>query len=462
MTNPRNCFRLGACLASGFLSFLAQGQTVPQVPVSATVSSISPPVVSSIQQAVELNKGDLVRLYQDLHAHPELAFMERRTAGVIAQELQALGFEVHTGIGTTGVVAVMRNGVGPVVMYRADMDALPIEEATQLPYASKTRAALDDGTDTPVAHMCGHDAHVTWMLGMAKVMARTQGDWRGTLVLVAQPAEETGGGAKRMVAEDFYQRLRLPTPDYLLALHTAPMPVGMVATNTGTLMSGSEQLDVVFHGRGGHGSMPHITKDPVVMGSMAVTQYQTVVSRMNNPLDTAVLTVGAFHAGQANNVIPDKAVLKLNLRYFNPTALQRLHQGIEAVNRGIATSYGMVDTQPPTLITKGSTTPLVNDAALVKKVQLPLKAVFGAAQVIDQLPPAMGSEDAHLLKGKHTYIPLAYMFVGVANPVVFKRAAQQGRATPYDPHTPHYVVDLDAIPVGTLMASLITMELLVK
>lgn len=422
----------------------------------------SAPLSQTVSTLVAADQVRLIELYKDLHAHPELGFMEQRTSALVAKQLKSLGFEVQAGIGGTGVLAKLQNGAGPVVMYRADMDGLPMAEATGLPYASQVKVKQSDGSETAVAHMCGHDAHVVWMLGMAKALAAMKDQWQGTLILVAQPAEELIAGADAMVKDGLYEKLGTPVPDYLLALHTAPIPLGMVVSRGGTMMSGSDQIDVTFHGQGGHGSMPHMTQDPVVMGAMAVTQYQTVVSRMNNPLDTAVLTVGAFQAGSQNNIIPNEALLKLNLRYFKPAVREKLISGITAINRGIATAYGVPEERMPTLAMKGSTTPLVNDAALLKRVQAPLKALLGNDKVMDQMPEALGSEDAHLLKGPHSKIPLAYMLVGVADPAVFMAAAKAGKPTPYEAHSPHYVVDLQAIPLGARIASIAALSLLAK
>ena len=308
--------------------------------------------------------------------------------------------------------------------------------------------------------MCGHDAHVVWMLGMAKAMVALKDQWKGTLVLIGQPAEEVIGGAAAMVKDGLYERHDIPAPDYLLALHTAPMPIGVVAARSGTMMAGTDQIDVTFHGHGGHGSQPHMTKDPIVMAAMAVTQYQTLISRQNNPLDPAVLTVGAFQAGNSNNVIPDSAQLKLNLRFFDTAVQERLRQGIAAINQGIAVANGLPEAQAPELAFKGSSPPLVNDAALLGRVQGYLRGLLGEQRVTDKLPLAMGSEDVHQLKGPHTRVPLAYMLVGVADPQVFQQATRKGLMVPYQAHSPHYVVDLAAIPMGTRLATLSVLSLL--
>jgi amidohydrolase len=416
-----------------------------------------------VNAAIDTDTPRLTALFKDIHEHPELGFMETRTANLVARELKALGFEVKTGIGKTGVVGILRNGPGPIVMYRADMDANAVEEATGLPYASKARVKrATDGIEVPVAHMCGHDAHVIWMLGMAKAMAASKSDWSGTLILVAQPAEEPITGAKAMVDDGLYTRYAIPVPDFLLGLHTAPGPVGLVASAGGVRMAGTEQLDVVFHGVGGHGSMPQMTKDPVVMAAMAVVQYQMIVSRIIDPQETAVLTVGSIQAGTDNNVIPDSALLKINLRYFNPQVRDQMIAAIRNIDSGIAHAYGIADDRLPSLTMKGGSTPLVNTDALVARLNVPLKALLGERQVVTDMPAATGSEDVHLLLGEHTQVPFAFLLVGVADPTVFENARKEGKFVPYSAHNPNYIVDLAAIPVGTKVATTMVTELLAK
>jgi amidohydrolase len=411
---------------------------------------------------IDADNVRLTGIFKDIHQHPELGFMETRTSAIVAKELKALGFEVKTQIGKTGVVGIFHNGPGPIVMYRADMDANAVEEATGLPYASKVRVVREDGIEVPVAHMCGHDAHVTWMLGMAKALVTAKDDWRGTLILVGQPAEESITGAKAMIDDGFYTKHGVPVPDFFIGMHTAPGPVGVVASAGGVRMAGTEQIDVVFHGIGGHGSMPQMTKDPVVMAAMAVVQYQTIISRVINPQETAVLTVGSIQAGTDNNVIPESALLKINLRFFNTKVRQQMIDGISAINNGIARTYGMSDDKMPKMTMKGGSGPLVNSQALVTRLNVPLKSLLGEKNVVTEMPAATGSEDVHLLLGEHTKVPLAFIFTGVADPAVFAQARKEGKFAPYSVHNPNYIVDLAAIPVGTKVATAMAMELLSK
>ena len=411
-----------------------------------------------IDAIVDTDTTRLVEVFKDLHRNPELGFRETRTAGIVAQALKEQGFAVTTGIGSTGVAAVLRNGSGPTVMYRADMDALSVEEATGLDYASTVRAPREDGADSPVGHVCGHDAHVTWMLGMANVLAQTTDAWSGTAVLIGQPAEELIAGAQAMVDDGLYDVV--PKPDFFIGMHTAPAPVGMVTASGGPRMAGTDQLDIVFKGVGGHGSMPQLTKDPVLMAALAVVEFQTIVSRIVSPQETAVLTVGALQAGSDNNVIPDQALLKANLRWFNPAVREQLLEGVKAVSEGIARTYGMPDDQLPVITMKGGSTPLVNDDVLSERVAAVLGSALGSDNVLTQLPAVTASEDCHLLKGPNADVPLCYMMVGVADPQVCAEAWAAGKMFPYSPHSPDYVVDLAAIPFGAKVASRVMLELL--
>jgi len=417
-------------------------------------------LVERVKTLVDDDAAHLVEVFKDIHRNPELGFMETRTAEIVAKALTDLGFEVTTGIGGTGVAAILRNGLGQTVMYRADMDALCVEEATELEYASTVRVGRDDGGESPVAHVCGHDAHVTWMLGMAKVLSQATDAWSGTSVLIGQPAEELIAGAQAMVDDGLYNVV--PKPDYFVAMHTAPVPVGMVAASGGTLLSGTDQIDIVFKGVGGHGSMPQLTKDPVLMAALAIVQFQTIVSRTIAPQETAVLTVGSVQAGSVNNVIPDHALLKVNLRWLSPHVRDQLIAGLRAVSNGIARTYGMPEEQLPVITMGGGSTPLVNDERLTARLAGALGKVIDSGNVVTQLSAVTASEDCHLLKGPHTDVPLSYLFVGVADPQVWAEAFRTGRLFPYSPHSPDYVVDLAAIPFGAKVASHVMLELLRK
>lgn len=420
----------------------------------------TPAYYNRLLSVIDQDGDRLINLFKDIHQNPELGFMEIRTAEIVAKELRALGYEVKTEIGKTGVVGILRNGNGPTVMYRADMDALPVQETTGLSYASTKRVKMEDGNDTYVMHACGHDAHIIWMLGLAKAMVDLRSDWQGTLILVAQPAEEGVAGARAMVEDGLYTRHGVPVPDFLLGMHSAPGPTGLIASAPGVQTAGSDPIDVLFKGVGGHGSSPHLAKDPIVMAAHAITQYQTIVARAINPQEAAVITVGSVQAGEANNVIPGEALLKLSLRWFQPEVRQTMIQGIQAINQSIARAYGMPEDQLPTLITKGGTTPMVNDKAVIDRINPQLANLVGANRLITEFQGTTGSEDVHLLKGDNPNIQFGFVFVGVADPALFASAQAEGKLVPFSNHNSNFQVDLNAIPFGSKVASTMVMELL--
>ncbi len=426
--------------------------------------TLSPELVQKIVTSVDSDTQRLQTIFKDIHQHPELGFMEKRTAAIVAKELKALGYEVQTGIGKTGVVAIFKNGKGPVVMYRADMDANAVKEATGLPYASKVHVKLSDGSTSPVGHLCGHDAHTTWLLSLAKTMMQLKDQWSGTLVLVAQPAEELIEGATAMVKDGLYTKHKVPKPEYFLGLHTAPIPTGMVVGSGGLLEAGTEQLDVTFHGVGGHGSSPQYTKDPILMATYAVAEYQAIVSRVLDPRDMGVITVGAFHAGTSNNIIPEDATLKLNFRFFSEQTHKQLYKGVKTISNGIARTYGMPKDKLPTIVRKGYSSTLVNDEALMKQLDKALidSTLVSQEHLVTKFTPATGSEDAQMLVHDLKNVKVAYLFVGTADPKLFKKAKEQGKEIPFANHNPNYQVDLNGIPFGAKVAAIITMQLLQK
>src|SRR5437016_4213220 len=281
------------------------------VAMDATKATAAEPVLKTLDRLIP----DLEALYKDVHAHPELSMQETRTAKLAADRLRAAGYEVTTGVGKTGVVGLLRNGDGPTVMLRSDMAALPIQEATGLPYASSAMATDREGNTVPVAHMCGHDMHVTWLAGATKLLAEARTAWRGTLMAVFQPAEETGEGAQAMIDDGLFRRF--PKPDVILGQHVMVGPSGTVAGRSGAITSAADSLQIRLFGRGAHGSMPQASLDPVVMAASTVLRLQTIVSREVAAAEAAVLTVGVLQAGTKENVMPDEAIIKLNLRTFD-------------------------------------------------------------------------------------------------------------------------------------------------
>ena len=414
-----------------------------------TVTILQAQTTKQVKQMAYADSLRLVEIFKDLHQNPELGFMEVRTSGIIAKELKALGYEVITGIGKTGVVGILKNGIGPTVMYRADMDCNSVKEITGLPYSSTKIMKKEDGTETPVMHACGHDAHVTWMLGVAKIMVALKNNWKGTLVFVGQPAEELGLGAKAMFDDKIYET-GVPFPDYLFGMHTWNIPLGTIDNGTGVRMSGSDQLDVTFYGIGGHGSSPENTKDPIVMACTAVMQYQTIISRNIAAQDIAVLTVGSIQSGTDNNVIPSSAIVKLNLRWFNEKTRNTLLDGINRINEGIAVANGLSKEQYPSIKMKGNYTPLENNISLTNKINAALSTIIDTDKIITNNLATMGSEDFQkLVTGKNNNTPYNFIKVGIANPAVYAKAIEEGKKAPFFHHAGNYEVDLGAIPLGT-------------
>ncbi|MCF8588602.1 amidohydrolase [Gordonia liuliyuniae] len=421
-------------------------------------ASLPQELISRVDAAVDADTDRLVETFKDIHRNPELAFGEVQTSRLIEKALQNLGFDVTKGIGRTGIAATLRNGDGPVVMYRADMDANAIEEQTGLDYASDVRVAREDGSVVPAAHMCGHDAHVTWLIGMANALVTVRDSWSGTAVLIGQPAEEPITGAKAMVDDGLYNFI--PKPDVLIGMHTMPAPVGIVSSSPGPRLAGTDQVDIVFHGVGGHGSMPERTKDPLQMAARAVVAFSSVVPEHVDPSQTAILTVGAIAAGADNNVIPSQAVIRTNIRWYDPRVRETLLDAIESVSQQIARDAGAGDDLLPEIIVKGGSLPLVNDPELAASMSTSLAAIIGDDSVLTDLPAATASEDVQILKGPYPDMPFNYLMVGTADPELVAAARARGDEVPFSPHTPNYIVDLAAVPYGTKIAAYAMLGLL--
>ncbi len=358
---------------------------------------------------------DLVATYTDLHAHPELGFHETRTAGIVADHLAAAGYAVTTEVGGTGVVGVLERGEGPTVLLRADMDALPVQEATGLDYASTQTAVLPDGTETPVMHACGHDVHTTCLIGAAYTLAADTA-WQGKLLLVFQPAEELGQGARAMVADGLFERFG--KPEIVLGQHVAPLPAGVIGARAGVAFAASDSLDITMHGKGGHGSRPETTVDPVLMASSLVVRLQSIVSREIAGSDTAVVTVGSLHAGTAPNIIPDSAKLQLSVRTFDTHVRENVLAGIERLAKAEAQAADAP--QEPDVNLVESFPAVANDAEAMAS----LRDAFGAAlpQVMVVDPGAVtGSEDVGIF-AEESGAQCAYWLLGGADPSHFAGA----------------------------------------
>lgn len=332
--------------------------------------------------------GELGSLYEDLHANPELSFQEQRTASIAAQRLRALGFEVTEGVGRTGVVAVLDNGPGPTVLLRADMDALPVTEETGLPYESKATGTDPEGNHVGVAHACGHDMHVTWLIGAATVLAEDRGAWSGRLLLVVQPAEELATGADAMIADGIFERFG--TPDICLGQHLAPAPAGWVLHRGGPTMAATDSLKLVLHGRGGHGSTPEMTVDPAILAASTILKLQTITSREKAAADIAVVTVGTVKVGTKENVISDRAELGINIRTFSDRVRQDVLASIERIAHGEAHSCG--SPRDPEIIPIQTFPALVNDPEATARVAVAFTEHFGEGRCMEG-PQALGSED---------------------------------------------------------------------
>ncbi|HEX5296337.1 MAG TPA: amidohydrolase [Streptosporangiaceae bacterium] len=372
--------------------------------------------------------------YKDLHQHPELSHQEGRTAGRVARQLKECGFAVQSGIGGTGVVGVLANGSGPTVLLRADMDALPVREDTGAEYASTVTARDADGQEVPVAHACGHDVHVACLAGAAKLLADHRGRWNGTLVALFQPAEETGDGARGMVDDDLLERI--PAPDVALAQHVLPGVAGTVGTRPGPFLSAADSMKITVHGRGGHGSMPQNTVDPVVLAALIIVRLQTVVSREVAPGETAVLTVGSCQAGTKSNVIPDQAVLQLNLRSYSQQTRQRMLDAIQRIVRAECQASG--SPRDPDFEIFDSFPLTDNDPDITSRVA----AAFGE-QFRDRAGAAgqqTASEDFSDVP-RAAAIPYTYWAIGGTDPQAYRAAEKAGRVQDDIPgnHSPRFL-----------------------
>ena len=364
---------------------------------------------------------ELERVYTDIHAHPELSMQETRTARIAADRLRGAGYDVTEGIGNTGVVGLLRNGDGPTVMLRADMDALPVREQTGLPYASAQTATDGTGKTVPVMHACGHDMHVAWLIGAAILLAETRPSWKGTLMPVFQPAEETGTGARAMV--DGGLLARFPKPDVVLGQHVMVGPAGSVGTRPGVITSAADSLQIRMFGRGAHGSMPQASVDPVVMAAATVLRLQTIVSRELAASEAAVVTVGSLQAGDKENVIPDEAIIKLNVRTFDEDVRTRVLAAIARIVNAEAAASGAP--KPPEITPLDRYSLVINDPDATQRVVGAFQKHFGSDRVREARPTS-ASEDFGVF-GVAWQTPSVFWFVGGTDPKKYAEAKQAGR-----------------------------------
>jgi hippurate hydrolase len=385
--------------------------------MAPTNAKVSDPVLKNLDRI----SPDIEALYKDVHSHPELSMQETRTAGLAADRLRAAGFEVTTDVGKTGVVGMLRNGEGPAVMLRADMDALPVEEATGLPYASKIKAKDREGNTVPVGHMCGHDMHVACLVGATNLLAQARDAWHGTLIAVFQPGEETAEGAEAMINDGLFDRF--PKPVVILGQHVMVGPAGTVAGRTGAITSAADSLQIRLFGRGAHGSMPQASIDPVVMAAATVMRLQTVVSREVAAAEAAVVTVGALQAGTKENVIPDEAIIKLNVRTFDAGVRKRVLSAIERIVNAEAAASGAP--RPPEITTLDRYPLNVNDPQASTRVLKAFQGYFSADRV-RHTGAAPASEDFGSF-GTEWHAPSVFWFFGGTDPDTYAKAKESGR-----------------------------------
>jgi hippurate hydrolase len=395
--------------------------SIAQTPASKEVETVYP---------------DAHALYLDLHEHPELSNHETQTAEKLAAHLRSAGYDVTEHVGGTGVVAILKNGSGTTIMLRTELDALPVEEKTGLPYASKVHAKDDAGRDVPVMHACGHDVHMASLLGAAEIMARTKSTWHGTLILIGQPAEEMIGGAKAMIKDGVFTRF--PRPDAIVALHVGnEHPAGVVGVVPGTYDTNSDSVRITVYGKGGHGAMPHKTVDPIVIAARTILALQTIVSREVKPGEMAVVTVGYIHAGTKNNIIPDQAEMGLTIRTFKQDVRKQILAAVERISKAESAAGGAP--REPVIERYEGTDSVFNNPALAEKMRAPLEAALGKNNVIIA-EPITASEDFSYFVNQG--VPGFYFSLGGADPGKFAEAKASGNPLPSN-HSPLFAPDLD-------------------
>jgi len=390
----------------------------------------------ALDKLIDREIGALVSTYEKLHAAPELSTQEEKTSAFLAEELRTLGYTVTGNVGKYenqnlagyGVVAILKNGNGPVVLVRTDMDALPVVEKTGLPYASKVRTKSDDGQEVGVMHACGHDIHMTSLLGTARMLVELRNQWSGTVMLIGQPAEELGAGAKAMLNDGLYTRF--PKPDFAVALHDFPLDAGKIGIYSGYIMASATTVDITIRGLGGHGSKPETTKDPVVMAAEVILALQTIVSREISPFDPAVVTVGSVHGGTRGNIIPDEVKLQLTVRTYKEEVRRKILASIERITRGVALTAGIPDELAPIVIsTDAFLNSTYNDPELTERLTGVLRNALGPENVIEN-PPIMGSEDFGLFGLDDRQIPTCMFFLGASDPVKVELNRKDGTPLP--------------------------------
>jgi len=396
----------------------------------------SGPGPTALDAYIADHMAELKAFYLERHQSPELSLAEKETSKKLASELRKLGFEVTENVGGFGIVGVLKNGNGPTVLYRTDMDALPMGEKTGLDYASKVKVMDGSGSEVSTMHSCGHDMHMTVWLGTAKAMVDMKSQWKGTLVLIGQPAEEIGAGAKLMLEAGLYQKF--PVPDYGVGLHCSPsIPTGKVGFGKGYTMANSEAISIKVFGQGAHGASPHMSIDPVVMASMLVMELQTIVSRNLNPLDNAVVSVGVIKGGTKYNIIPDEVTLELTVRTFTEEVRLKIHQRIKDIARGVAIAAGLPEDKYPEVIIPETFTPAnFNNSALVDRLSASAAKAIGANNVVEAEPQMVAEDFSRYGKTEHK-VPTTLFWLGTVPPERTEKVAKGEMALP-GLHSPFY------------------------
>ena len=411
-----------------------------------------------LQNQVDQIYPSLNELYFYFHQNPELSFEEKNTSAKIAEELRKTGFEVEENVGGYGVVGVLKNGNGPVVLVRADMDALPVVEETGVNYASKVTTKLN-GNTVGIMHACGHDVHMSVLIGTAKILAQNKDKWKGTVVFIAQPAEERASGARAMLEDRLYQKF--PVPDYGLALHTnAALAAGKVGITPGYALANVDMMDITVYGEGGHGAYPHTTIDPIVLSARIILDLQTIVSRELSPLDPAVVTVGSIHGGNKGNVIPDEVKLELTLRSYTDEVRNATIEKIKRICNGIAASAGLPEEKYPNVFLRDeSTASLYNDPELCTRMHEAFAEVIGEENVV-QPKPTMGGEDFSEFGRTEEHVPILQYWLGTIDPAMIEKA-NKGEIKLPSLHSPYYIpVAEPSIKTGIITMSAGIMDLL--
>ncbi len=418
-------------------------------------------ILQKLNTLVDQELSYLFDLYKYLHANPELSYHEVNTAKRIAKELRDLGFDVTEGVGGHGVVAIMKNGEGPTVMVRADLDALPVQEQTGLPYASKVRTKDEQGNEVYVMHACGHDMHMTSLIGTARVLSQLKDYWRGTLMMIGQPAEERGGGARAMLADGLFERF--PRPNYALALHvSASLPAGTIGYREGYALANVDAVDITIRGAGGHGAYPHRTKDPVVLAAQTILALQTIVSREIAPIEPAVVTVGSIHGGTKHNIIPDEVHLQLTLRSYSDEVRNHTIEAIKRITRGLAMAAGVPEDRMPIVTVADEYTPATyNDPELTLRLAEVLKQSLGESNVI-HTEPVMGGEDFGRYGRVEPRIPICIFWLGTVDPAKIEESKKTGKPLPSLHSSLYAPVPEPSIRTGVRAMATSVLELLKK